>query len=243
MNGVRTRPGWHAVDTAGRELASGAVPEAPGATSPAAALAGAPVVTWPLQVVADDGRRVGLAGALGSGGVAIERLLGDLRRGAAGAPGASVTASASVNASASVAALASATPAGPVDLPLAVVSLAEGVERSTEVDADWFEEVDRRRSAPRPELLAAGRGTELEAALHVTMLLATEALDPADDTDVEAHVASGAQLWLLAGAVTWALAGTGPNPFGPWSELVASGLWPVGPSGGRLVVSAGRAAR
>lgn len=231
MNGIRTRPGWHAVDAAGRDLASGAVPEAPGATSPAEALAGAPVVAWPLQVVADDGRRVGLAGALGSGGVAVERLLGDLRRGAAGPPGASV------------AALASATPAGPVDLPLAVVSLAEGVERSAEVDADWFEEVDRRRSAPRSELLAAGRGTELEAALHVTMLLATEALDPADDTDVEAHVASGAQLWLLAGAVTWALAGTGTNPFGPWSELVASGLWPIGPSGGRLVISAGRADR
>lgn len=231
VNGVRTRSSWHAVDAAGCDLASGAVPAAPGASSPAAALAAAPVVTWPLQVVDDDGRRIGLAGALGSGGVAIERLLGDLRRGAAGPPGATV------------AALASATPAGPVGLPLDVVSLAEGVERSAGVDADWFQEVDRRRSAPRSGLLAAGRGVELEAALHVTMLLATEALDPADDTDVEAHVASGAQLWLLAGAVTWALAGTGSNPFGPWSELVAAGLWPLGPSGGRLVVSAGNSAR
>ena len=231
MNGVRIRSRWHAVDAAGCDLASGAIPDASGATSPAAALAAAPVVTWPLQVVADDGRRIGLAGALGSGGVAIERLLGDLRRRAPGPPGASV------------AALASATPAGPVDLPLAVVSLGEGVERSAGVDTDWFDEVDRRRSAPRPELLAAGRGTELEAALHVTMLLATEALDPAHDTDVEAHVASGAQLWLLAGAVTWALAGPGSNPFGPWSELVAAGLWPIGPSGGRLVVSAGRSSR
>ena len=231
MNGVPTRARWHAVDGAGCHLATGAVPQAPGATSPAAARSAAPVVTWPLQVVADDGRRIGLAGALGSGGVAIERLLGDLRPGATGKP------------SASVAALASATPAGPVDLPLAVVSLAEGVERSAGVDADWFDEVDRRRSAPRSELLATGRGAQLEAALHVAMLLATEALDPADDTDVEAHVASGAQLWLLAGAVTWALAGTGSNPFGPWCELVAAGLWPIGPSGGRLVVSAGKSSR
>lgn len=231
MSSVHTRSSWHAVDTAGRDLSSGVVPEAPGATSPAAALACAPVVAWPLQVVADDGRRIGLAGALGSGGVAIERLLDDLWTGPAG------------KRSASVAALASATPAGPVDLPLAVVSVAEGVEWSAVVDAGWFDEVDRCRSAPRSGLLAAGRGVELEAALHVTMLLATEALDPADDTDVDAHVASGAQLWLLAGAVTWALAGTASNPFGPWSELVAAGLWPIGPSGGRLVVSAGRSAR
>ena len=231
MVGVKARLSWHAVDAGGRDLSSGAAPRAPGATSPAAALARAPVVTWPLQVMADDGRRMGLAGALGTGGIAIERLLGDLRRRAPVPPGASV------------AALASATPAGPVDLPLAVVCLAEGVERSAVVDAGWFDEVDRCRSAPRSGLLAAGRGTDLESALHVTMLLATEALDPADDTDVEAHVASGAQLWLLAGAVTWALAGTGSNPFGPWSELVAAGLWPIGPSGGRLVVSAGNSAR
>ncbi|CAN5219207.1 hypothetical protein BH24ACT1_BH24ACT1_12830 [soil metagenome] len=231
MNGVRTRPGWHAVDAAGRDLASGAVPELPGATSPAAALAGAPVIAWPLQVVADDGRRVGLAEALGSGGAAVERLLTDLRR---RAPGLAAT---------EVSARASSTPAGPVDLPLVVVPLAEGVERSAEVDETWFDEVDRRRAVPRSDLVAAGRGGELEAALHVTMLLATEALDPADDTDVEAHVASGAQLWLLAGAVTWALAGAGANPFGPWSELVAAGMWPIGPSGGRLVVSAGTRAR
>lgn len=230
MNGVRTGLRWHAVDASGFDLASGAAPKPPGATSPAAALASAPEVIWPLQVVADDGRRVGLAEALGSGGAAVENLLGDLRRRPSGLP---------VD---DVASHASATPAGPVGLPLAMVPLTEGVERSAMVDATWFEKVDRRRAAPRTALVASGRGAELEAALHVTMLLATEILDPADDTDVEAHVASGAQLWLLAGAVAWALAGTGANPFGPWSELVAAGLWPIGPSGGQLVVSAGATA-
>jgi len=201
-----------------------------GAWRAADALAAIPVVIWPLQVVADDGQRVGLAEALGPGGSAVEQLLNHLRRPPSGFP------------VGKVAGLASATPAGPVDLPLALVPLTEGVERSTTVDADWMEEVDHIRSAPRATLVAAGRGPELEAALHVSMLLATEALDPAVDSDVAAHVASGAQLWLLAGAVTWALADHAANPFGPWSELVAERLWPIGPSEGRLVVSAGATA-
>ncbi|MDQ3305423.1 MAG: hypothetical protein M3535_05480, partial [Actinomycetota bacterium] len=201
------------------------------AESPAAALADAPVLSWPVQVVADDGRRVGLAEALGPGGPTVERLLGDLHCGVGPMSEAELTARATT------------TPAGPVDLPLAMVPLAEGVERSGGVDRAWFDEVDHRRSVPRSSLLAAGRGVELEAALHVAMLLATEVLDPADDSYVDAHVASGAQLWILAGAVAWTLVGSGANPFGPWAELVAAGLWPIGPSGGHLVVSAGATTR
>jgi hypothetical protein len=231
VGGVSTDLTWHAVDASGYDLASGAAPGLPGAVSPATALSCAPVVTWPLRVVADDGRHIGLAEALGTGGMAVEHLLDQLRR---RAPGLSATA---------VASLASTTPAGPVELPVVEVPLGQGVERSAAVDQAWFDEVDRRRSAPRASLVAAGRGPQLEAALHVTMLLATEALDPADDTDVGAHVASGAQLWLLGGAVAWALADAGANPFGPWSELVAAGMWPIGPSGGQLVVSAGATAR
>nr|MDQ3304981.1 hypothetical protein [Actinomycetota bacterium] len=66
---------WHAIDSSGHDLASGSAPESPGAGSPAAALADAPVLSWPVQVVADDGRRVGLAEALGPGGPTVERLL------------------------------------------------------------------------------------------------------------------------------------------------------------------------
>ena len=55
---------------------------------------------------------------------------------------------------------------------------------------------------------------------------------------VAAHVASGARLWLLTGAVASALAAGDPDPFAPWARLVVGGWWPVGPSGGRLVVGA-----
>jgi hypothetical protein len=69
------------------------------------------------------------------------------------------------------------------------------------------------------------------------MVEATERFDPAEDADVDAHVASGARLWLLTGAVASALSGGEPDPFGPWARLVRAGWWPVGPSDGRLVVS------
>ncbi len=60
----------------------------------------------------------------------------------------------------------------------------------------------------------------------------------ATDADVDAHIASGAQLWLLGAAVAWALAAGGTDhPFAPWAELVTAGLWPVGPSCGQLVVA------
>ena len=214
---------WHAVGPSGRDLATGRPPRPPGSPSPAAALAAAPVVTWPLQAVADDGRRVSLADALGVGGARVERLLSRLM-GAGARPG-----------GVELARLAAATPAGVVELPLQLVPLSTAVEAAARVDADWLATVEQRRSAPRGLLAEAGRGVELEAALHVTMLLASERLDPADDEDVDAHMASGAQLWLLAAAVAWALTGAG-DPFACWAELLLSGVWPVGPSGGRLVV-------
>lgn len=93
--------------------------------------------------------------------------------------------------------------------------------------------------SPRRALVSAGREVELEAALHVTMLLATDRLDPDDDEDIPAHVASGAQLWLLGGAVASCLFANGIDAFASWAELVARGWWPIGPSRGRLVVAPG----
>ncbi len=139
-----------------------------------------------------------------------------------------------------IGALAGDTPLGPVALPLALVPLADGVERSASVDPDWLAALDARRSAPRPALVQAGREVHLEAALHVTMLLATERLAPVGIDDVDERVASGAQLWLLGGAVAWALLGRAVNPFAAWVELVTAGLWPIGPIRGRLVVVATR---
>ncbi len=133
--------------------------------------------------------------------------------------------------------LARATPAGPVDLPFVVVELRDGVEAAGRVDREWLAAVDRRRAECRRAVVGAGREEELEAALHVVTVVATERLDPPDDGDVDQHVASGAQLWLLTGAVASALSGADPDPFAPWADLVTAGWWPVGPSDGRLVVS------
>ncbi|MDQ6797266.1 MAG: hypothetical protein M3011_04440, partial [Actinomycetota bacterium] len=134
-----------------------------------------------------------------------------------------------------------ATPGGPVPAHLGVVGLDEAAEAATAVDPAWLTVVDTRRSAPRAALVAAGRETELEAALHLAMLLATVALE--DGSPPEARVASGARLWLLGGAVAWALLGgqadlgsLGNDPFAPWADLVSYGIWPVGPVPGRLVV-------
>jgi hypothetical protein len=215
---------WHAVDGDGRALATGRAPEGSGRPSPAAALAAAPVMAWPPVVVSEDGDRLGLAGALGPGGDRVERLLGEL----------------AIRPDVDAEALAQESPAGKLCLPVHIVGLGAAVEAAGRVDRAWLAEVDHRRAAPRHALLAAGRETELEAALHVAILLASERFDPADDTDVDAHVASGARLWLLTGAVASALAGAVPDPFEAWGRLVAAGWWPVGPSGGRLVLSAPR---
>jgi hypothetical protein len=129
------------------------------------------------------------------------------------------------------------TPAGTVDLPVAVVGLAEAVRAADRVDPTWLAAVDRCRAAARRALVDAGREVELEEALRVAVPLATERFDPFDDQDVDAHVGSGAQLWLFTAAVASTLAHPAADPFGPWGRLVAGGWWPVGPSGGRLVLS------
>jgi hypothetical protein len=136
-----------------------------------------------------------------------------------------------------VAALARLTPAGPVELPLALVTLSDAVAAATHVDPVWLAAVDRSRRHARAAVVASGREAALEAALHLAILSGTERLDPADDADDDAHVASGACLWLLTGAVASAMSGAVPDPFAPSARLICGGWWPVGPSGGRLVVA------
>jgi hypothetical protein len=167
-------------------------------------------ITWPLA---------GFAAAVGPGGERVADLLDALAGGS----------------EVDVAALAPETPAGRVDLPVVCVDLAAGVEAAAAVDPSWLAEVDRRRTAARDDVVAAGRAEALEAALHVALLVATGSVDGG----VDSRIASGARLWLLAGAVASALRGP-PDPFDAWARLVAAGWWPVGPSGGRLVVSAAR---
>lgn len=219
------RLNWHAVDAEGSDLATGRPPQPPGASSPAAALAAVPVPAWPVAVIGSDGRRLSLAQSLGQGGVRVEQMLSELLSARSELP------------DARLARLAAATPAGCVDLPLALVPLGAGLEAAAAVDRSWLKAVAGRREAPRRLLVDATRETDLEAALNVAMLVATEGLDPPDG-DVAAHIASGARLWLLGGAVAWALTDADQDPFAAWAELLTYGLWPVGPSRGRLVVCA-----
>jgi hypothetical protein len=198
-------------------------------SSPATLLRAAPVLTWPLDVVDDEGRPISFAAAVGPGGERVSDLLDALTGAGAG----DVGTSAPLVAGSSIEVLAPQTPAGRVDLPLVCVDLVAGAEAAAGVDPSWLADVDRRRMAARAAVVAAGREDELEAALHVAMLVATGRLD----AGVDARVASGARLWLLAGAVASALAGA-PDPFHAWGRLVAAGWWPVGPSRGRLVMSA-----
>lgn len=180
-------------------------------------------MAWPVRVISDDGRTRGLAGVLGPGGDGVERLLSGLvaPRSGPDAP--------------RLHELARDTPGGPVDLPIAMVPRETAAELATLLEPGWVDAVDLRRSAPRRALVEAGRGPELEAALHAAMLLAVERL-PASENGSDLRAASGLQLWLLGGMVTAALAAVDPDPFGPWAELLGFGLWPIGPAAGRLVV-------
>lgn len=220
---------WRAVDGSGLDLATGRAPRWPGHAAPAAALAAAPVVRWPVAVVGDDGRRLPLGAALGPAGDRVQRLLDGLAAAGRPAPAAGRM---------DVAALARRTPAGALDLPVDVVGAAEAARAAGRVDRAWLARVEEVRGGLRRRARAAGREAELEAAVHVAVLLATEWLDPPGDADVDGHVRSGALLWLVAGAVAAAVAGAEPDPFEAWMGLVAAGWWPVGPSDGRLVLAA-----
>ena len=218
---MKTRS-WYAVDASGCDVATGRPPRPPGAASPAAALAAAPLARWPLTTVADDGSRHSLAEALGRGGQQIEALLGQLVSPPPPPP------------AGEVAALARATPAGWVELPVAMVDLAEGVEATAGLDPAWLAAVEDQRAQPRRPLVDAGRGSHLDAALNVAMLLGVDRLAPPEG--LGDRMASGAQLWLLGAAVAWALTGTDAHPFGAWARMVVGGYWPIGPCEGRLVV-------
>jgi hypothetical protein len=216
-------PTWHAVDDAGRDLATGRVPRGAGAPTPAAAVIAVPVMEWPLAVVAEDGTRVAVAAVLGPGGDLVERLVSRLVAPADRPP------------SPRLAELTADTPAGHLDLPVEVVSLEEAAKAAREVEPAWVAAVAEKRSQPRRALHDAGRGEHLEAALHMAMLLAVEHL-PATDGGVDVRAASGAQLWLLGGMVTSFLAYGPRQPFASWAELLGRGLWPIGPRGRALVV-------
>lgn len=208
------------MDAGGHDPSTGRPPSGLGAASPAAALAGVPVATWPVTVVGGDGAELTVGAALGPGGARIEQLLDRLGR------------AARLPAEVAVDVLAKATPAGPLKLPVALVDLSAAVAASAGVEHAWLADLEAQRGVPRDVLVRRGRECELEAALNLAMLLATGGVDD----DAASRVASGGRLWLLGGAVAWALLDDPDDPFTAWADLVSYGLWPVGPSAGRLVV-------
>lgn len=223
---------WHTVDAQGNDLATGRPPSDTGKTSPPAALLAAPVACWPVTVANGD-RRIGLAAALGLGGERVEQLIGAL----VAEPDRSLAAELAAE-PAELAALAAASPAGPVNLPLAVVGLAAGAAASGLVDRSWMSGSELQWSDARRRLASQDRTVQMDAAVHVATLLVIERWRPLGD-EVDIRVATGALLWLLTGAVAWALAsapGDAVDPFASWSRLLAAGFWPVGPSGEHLVV-------
>ncbi|MGI9032734.1 MAG: hypothetical protein ACR2HY_03420 [Acidimicrobiales bacterium] len=232
--GRLTVPGWHAVDGRGHDPATGRPPRPPGAPTPAAALAAVPVATWPLYTVAADGPVVEVADALGPGGSRVVQILARLVEADGLPPG---LRGPNAMAGLPLTHLVRATPAGTVALPVVALPVEEAAQAAADVDPAWMGRMEERRLEPRARLRAAGRETELEAALNLAMLLGTDDVDEATG-DESSRVASGACLWLLGAAVAWALATahSGEDPFAAWAELVSHGFWPLGPSGPRLVV-------
>ena len=234
-------PRWYAVDVNGLDLLTGRPPRGRGAPDPVTALLRAPVASWPLTVRDATGAAVAAARALGPGGPAVAGLLDALETDAdpslrPGGYGALPPA---------VADLTRQTPLGPAPGALRRLDVVEAAAAT--VESGWLAALDDARTECRRRAVATGWGAELEAALHLVALVATARLDPPDDEDVAAHVASGAQLWLLAAATASALAAArdpasalaaARDPFAAWGRLAATGWWPVGPVGGELVVAA-----
>ncbi len=242
-------PRWYAVDVNGLDLLTGRPPRGRGAPDPVTALLRAPVASWPLTVRDATGAAVAAARALGPGGPAVAGLLDALESDAdpslqPGGDGALPPGGDGALPPA-VADLTRQTPLGPAPGALRRLDVVEAAAATLE--SGWLAALDDARTECRRRAVATGWGAELEAALHLVALVATARLDPPDDEDVAAHVASGAQLWLLAAATASALAAArdpasalagARDPFAAWGRLAATGWWPVGPVGGELVVAA-----
>lgn len=78
----------------------------------------------------------------------------------------------------------------------------------------------------------AGRADMLAEVLHRLSVLGYDAVRPAAPNEELARVASGAALWTMSQALTWAVArdvlAPRPNPFLPKLRLFELGHWPLG---------------
>jgi hypothetical protein len=103
----------------------------------------------------------------------------------------------------------------------------------------WRLENDWRQQALNA-VHAAARTMALAEALHRLSLLGYDAVRPAAPDEELARVASGAALWTVAEAITWAVVADLltplANPFLPKLRLFELGHWPLGLWRGAIVV-------
>lgn len=100
-------------------------------------------------------------------------------------------------------------------------------------DASSFWSVEERwRKQASLAAQEAGRADMLAEVLHRLSVVGYDAVRPAAPNEELGRVASGAALWTVSEALTWAIAGDllapRPNPFLPKLRLFELGHWPLG---------------
>jgi hypothetical protein len=118
---------------------------------------------------------------------------------------------------------------------------AANVARGLNDTTSFWSLEQRWREQARSAVQAANRGEALAEALHRLSIMGYDAIRPALADEELARVASGAALWTLAEALTWAtvddVLSPLPNPFLPKLRLFELGHWPLGISQGSIVVA------
>jgi hypothetical protein len=117
---------------------------------------------------------------------------------------------------------------------------AARVARGLDHESSFWVAEDRSRIQALVAVRAAGRTEALAEVLHRLSVLGYDAVRPAAPDEELARVASGAALWTVSEAVTWAVVADllEPlcNPFLPKLRLFELGHWPLGLWQGTIVV-------
>lgn len=114
------------------------------------------------------------------------------------------------------------------------------VVRGLDDDSSFWKTESSWRKQALAAAQSAGRSDPLADLLHRLSIVGYEAVRPAAPSEELARVASGAALWTVAEAITWAVAEDlltpRTNPFLPKLRLFELGHWPLGVFQGAVVV-------
>lgn len=114
------------------------------------------------------------------------------------------------------------------------------VVRGLDDAASFWQTEGRWRTQAVAAAETAGRTETLADVLHRLSVAGYDAVRPNAPNEELARVASGAALWTVAEALTWAvvedLLAPRPNPFLPKLQLFELGHWPLGVWQGAIVV-------